>query len=72
LLVNLSGYSHRSSRVRNNEHPPFHAPRGRNQTMLHGLRPHRAKTFLRIGPEREETCCQGWDVVIDRDPYGKL
>ena len=40
--------------------------------MLNHLRPQYAKTFRCIGADCEDTCCQGWDVVIDRDAYGKL
>lgn len=37
--------------------------------MLRALRPHYAKDFRCIGPDCEDTCCQGWDVVIDQDAY---
>jgi lysine-N-methylase len=40
--------------------------------MLHSLRPHYAKNFRCIGPECEDTCCQGWDVVIDKGAYHDL
>ena len=40
--------------------------------MLHTLRPHYAKGFRCIGPDCEDTCCQGWDVVIDKHAYQEL
>ncbi len=40
--------------------------------MLRNLRPQYAKAFRCIGPDCEDTCCQGWDVVIDRDAYEGL
>src|ERR1044071_8873351 len=43
-----------------------------NSLMLRSLRPQYAKAFRCIGPECEDTCCQGWDVVIDQDAYEGL
>jgi lysine-N-methylase len=40
--------------------------------MLRSLRPQYAKAFRCIGPDCEDTCCQGWDVVIDKDAYKDL
>jgi lysine-N-methylase len=40
--------------------------------MLHTLRPQYAKAFRCIGPDCEDTCCQGWDVIIDQDAYEGL
>jgi len=40
--------------------------------MLRNLRPQYAKSFRCIGPECEDTCCQGWDVVIDKEAYKDL
>lgn len=40
--------------------------------MLRSLRPQYAKGFRCIGPDCEDTCCQGWDVVIDKEAYRQL
>jgi len=40
--------------------------------MLRTLRPQYAKAFRCIGPDCEDTCCQGWDVLIDQDAYEGL
>ncbi|HSS99265.1 MAG TPA: flagellin lysine-N-methylase [Terriglobales bacterium] len=40
--------------------------------MLHTLRPQYAKSFRCIGPDCEDTCCQGWDVIIDQDAYERF
>jgi lysine-N-methylase len=40
--------------------------------MLQNLRPQYAKSFRCIGSACEDTCCQGWDVVIDRVAFERL
>ena len=40
--------------------------------MHRQLRPQYAKGFHCIGPECEDTCCQGWDIVVDRDAYERF
>ncbi len=40
--------------------------------MLRSLRPQYAQAFHCIGPDCEDTCCQGWDVMIDRESFQQL
>jgi lysine-N-methylase len=40
--------------------------------MLEHLRPQYAKRFHCIGADCEDTCCQGWDVVVDQATYSRL
>jgi lysine-N-methylase len=40
--------------------------------MLSSLRPHYGKEFRCIGADCEDTCCQGWEVLIDQDSYSRL
>jgi lysine-N-methylase len=39
--------------------------------MLDHLRPQYAKGFRCIGAECEDTCCHGWNVVVDKGTYEK-
>lgn len=39
--------------------------------MLDHLRPQYAKVFRCIGAECEDTCCHGWNVLIDKTTYEK-
>ncbi len=39
--------------------------------MEHQVRPDYAEAFRCIGPECEDTCCQGWYVTIDQATYKK-
>lgn len=44
---------------------------GELTVMEEQLRPHYAEAFRCIGPECEDTCCQGWFVAIDQATYKK-
>lgn len=39
--------------------------------MLRHLRPQYASSFHCLGSECEDTCCHGWDIVVDKPAYEK-
>lgn len=41
------------------------------ENSIPAIRPNYAHRFRCIGPECEDTCCQGWNVLIDKNTYEK-